>query len=141
MQVRSAARIFGIIYLIVGIIGFIPGISPHAPPDAPPLTLTAFYNFVLTLFAVNWLHSVVHLAVGLWGIAAAGSLMGSRSFFRTVAVVFAALFILGMIPATNTLFGLVPLYGYDAGLHLLTVIVAAYFGWGAATRDEAVVAP
>lgn len=141
MQVRSAARIFGIIYLLVGILGFIPGISPPAPAGAPPLALSAFYNYVLTLFAVNWLHSVVHLGIGLWGIAAAGSLLGSRSFFRTVAVIFGLLFILGIIPATNTVFGLVPLFGLDAGLHLVTALVAAYFGWGAAARDEVVVTP
>lgn len=136
-MVQTAARILGIIYVIVGIIGFIPGISPHAPADAPPLTITGEYNYVLGLFAVNWLHSLVHLAVGLWGIAVASSFANSRMFFQSIAVIFAILFILGVIPATNTVFGLVPLFGADAWLHLGTVIIAAYFGWGATSASDA----
>jgi hypothetical protein len=137
MQSRTAARVLGIIYVIVGIIGFIPGISQPAPPDAPHLALAQGYAYVLGLFAVNWLHDLVHIAIGLWGLVAAGSLAASRTFFRTLAVVFAVLFLIGVIPSLNTVFGIVPLFGWDAWLHLLTAIVGVYFGWGAAQEAVA----
>jgi hypothetical protein len=37
--------------------------------------------------------------------------------------------ILGLIPATNTMFGLVPIYGNDVWLHAGTALIAAYFGF------------
>ncbi len=137
-MVQTAARIFGIIYLIVGIIGFIPGISPPVSAGAPPLILSGEYNNVIGLFSTNWLHDVVHILVGLGGLAVAGSFANARSYWKSIAVIFAILFVLGIIPATNTVFGLVPLFGADVWLHLLTVIVAAYFGWGAASTSEAI---
>ncbi len=137
-MVQTAARIFGIIYLIVGIIGFIPGISPPVGAGAPPLILSGFYDNVIGLFTTNWLHDAVHILVGIGGIAAAASFAKSRTYWQSIAVIFAILFILGIIPATNTVFGLVPLFGADVWLHLLTVIVAAYFGWGAASANEVV---
>ncbi|HEY8312555.1 MAG TPA: DUF4383 domain-containing protein [Candidatus Baltobacteraceae bacterium] len=135
MQVRLAARIFGIIYIIVGILGFVPGISPPHPAGSPPLVLGQFYNDELGIFTVNWLHSVVHILIGIWGLAAAGTFVSGRNFFKAQTWIFAILFILGIIPATNTVFGLVPLFGWDLGLHLITVIVAAYFGYGAVANE------
>lgn len=140
-MVSSAARILGIVYIIVGIAGFIPGISPPVPPDvaaAHPLAVASGYNNVLGLFTVNVIHDLVHIVVGIWGVVAAATFLGSRSFFRTIAVVFGLLFLLGLIPATSTLFGLAPLFGPDAFLHLLTAVVAAYFGWGAAAGENRV---
>ncbi|HEY8298026.1 MAG TPA: DUF4383 domain-containing protein [Candidatus Baltobacteraceae bacterium] len=138
MQIRLAARIFGIIYIIVGIVGFIPGISPPVPADYPHLALGQFYNNELGVFTVNWLHSIVHIVIGIWALGAAGSVMAGKSFFRANGWIFVVLFILGIIPATNTVFGLVPLFGWDAGLHLITAIVAFYFGYSAAATENTV---
>lgn len=139
MQTRTAARVLGVVYIVVGILGLVPGISPPAPAGAPQLAVGTAYNYVLGLFAVNVLHDLVHVAVGAWALFAAGSAAAARNFWRAIAVVFTLLFVLGLIPATQTLFGLTPLFGYDAWLHLLTAIVAFYFGWGAAA-EEAVAA-
>ena len=46
-----------------------------------------------------------------------------------MAVVFALLTIMGLIPDMNTTLGLIPLFGADVALHALTTLVAAYFGW------------
>jgi len=46
-----------------------------------------------------------------------------------VAVAYGLLVILGLLPATNTLFGLIPVYGNDVWLHLVLGVVAAYFGF------------
>jgi hypothetical protein len=37
--------------------------------------------------------------------------------------------VLGLIPATSTTFGLVPIYGNDVWLHAGLAVVAAYFGF------------
>jgi hypothetical protein len=127
MNIRTAARLYGIVFLIVGLAGFIPGITP--PHQHPGLTVTAASGNELGLFPVNVLHNLVHIAFGVWGIVAAGSFAAARVYFRTVAVVYALLTVLGLIPATNTTFGLVPIYGHDVWLHALLAVVAAYFGF------------
>jgi phage shock protein PspC (stress-responsive transcriptional regulator) len=71
-------------------------------------------------------------------LVAARSFDASRTYARVVAIVYVLLTILGLIPATNTAFGLVPIYGHDVWLHALLAAVAAYFGF--AYRETAAVA-
>ncbi len=127
MNTQLFARIYGIVFLIVGIGGFIPGLTQ--PHEHPGLIVNGSSGLELGLFPVNVLHNAVHILFGVWGLVAAGSLAGARLFARGVAVIYALLTVLGLIPATNTAFGLVPIYGHDVWLHGLLAVVAAYFGF------------
>ncbi|ACO46013.1 DUF4383 domain-containing protein [Deinococcus deserti] len=134
-MVRTFARAAGIIYLLVGLLGFIPTfLSPYAGPD---LAVDSMQGRLLGLFPVNLMHNLVHIAIGLWGLSAARSLGASVGFARGLAVLYTLLAIMGLIPGLKTMFGLAPLHGNDVWLHAATALVAAYFGWGA-TRDTAV---
>jgi len=133
-MVRKFALIFGIIYVIAGIAGFIPALNPHHA-DMPPIAVDSFYGRALGLFPVNILHNLVHLAIGVWGILGSRSVGGARFFGRGLAIFYGLLAILGLIPATNTMFGLVPLYGNDVWLHAGTALIAAYFGFVARDAD------
>jgi Domain of unknown function (DUF4383) len=127
MRTQTFARIYGIVFLVVGVGGFIPGITQ--PHDHPGLTVQAASGMELWLFPVNVLHNLVHLGFGAWGLFAARTLTAARTYARVVAIAYAVLTILGLIPATNTTFGLVPIYGHDVWLHGLLALVAAYFGF------------
>ncbi|MDP8950688.1 MAG: DUF4383 domain-containing protein [Actinomycetota bacterium] len=122
------AQIFGGVYVLVGIIGFIP---PLVVGDTPaPLGVPALSGFLIGLFAINWLHSVAHLAIGAAGLASYRSEAAARTYALALGVVYLLLFVLGLIPGLNTVFGLLPLYGAaDVLLHLLTALIAfgAYF--------------
>jgi hypothetical protein len=126
VNTRMFARVFGIIFLVVGIGGFIPGLTQ--PHDHPNLAVEAASGMELGLFPVNVLHNLVHIAFGIWGLIAARSMSAARGYAQVVAIAYAVLTILGLIPATNTTFGLVPIYGHDIWLHALLAGVAAYFG-------------
>lgn len=132
MNTRTFALIFGIVFLAVGILGFVPGLV-HPPGGAHEVNVTQNYGDLLGLFPVNVLHNIVHILFGLWGLAAYRSLSGARTYARSVAVIYAVLTVMGFIPALNTTFGFIPLYGNDIWLHALLAAVAAYFGW--AHRD------
>jgi hypothetical protein len=125
---RKFALLFGIVFLAIGVLGFVPGMT-HAPMGPHNVTMTQNYGDLLGLFPVNMLHDVVHILFGIWGLLAFRSLGGSLTYFRSVAVVYAVLAVLGLIPAFDTTFGLIPIYGNDVWLHALLAIVAAYFGW------------
>ena len=130
MAIRYFAIAAGVVYALVGLLGFVPGINVEGPPNAPPVTVSSFYGHLLGLFPVNLVHNLVHLAIGAWGIFAyTKGIPSSRAFARGLAIVYAVLAVMGFIPGFNTLFGLVPLYGHDVWLHGLTAVIAAYFGW------------
>jgi len=136
MAIRYFALIFGLVYGLVGILGFFPGVTTSPPADAPPLAVDMAYGYVFGLFPVNVLHNLVHLAIGLWGVVSFPRLDASRFYARAVTVIFAVLAVLGIIPGLNTMFGLTPLFGHDIWLHVLTTVVAGYFGFVARPSGE-----
>ncbi|MES2889579.1 MAG: DUF4383 domain-containing protein [Pseudomonadota bacterium] len=126
---RRFALIFGIVFLLVGIAGFIPGVTtPHTHPD---VQMTPGLGLVLGLFPVNVLHNIVHLAFGVWGLVASRSDSGGSVYAKAVAIIYALLTVMGLLPFANlhTTFGLIPLYGHDVWLHAGLAVVAAYFGF------------
>lgn len=129
MNIRTFSLAIGIIYLIVGILGFFPALMSAPPANAP--AMQAPYGFLFGMFPINTLHNIVHLAIGAWGVLAYKDPDDALLYTRSLAVLYAALGVLGMIPAVNmnTLFGLVPLFGHDVWLHLATAAAAAYFGF------------
>ena len=127
MSVRTFAIVFGVVFLLAGVSGFIPGLSPeHAHPG---MVVTSDSRLAVGLFPVNVLHDLVHLAFGVWGVLAARSVGGSLVYAKGVAVIYALLAVLGLFPVTNIVFGLVPIYGNDIWLHAALAIVACYFGF------------
>ena len=130
MNTATMAMVFGVVFLLAGIAGFF---AAPPPPDAPPLQIEHGHGLALGLFPVNTLHNLVHILFGVLGIAASrGAMMAARQYFQVVAVSYALLVLLGLIPATQTLFGLTPLWGNDVWLHALLAVAAAYFGFAGA---------
>jgi hypothetical protein len=129
MSTRTFALVFGIVFLLAGASGFVPGLLHPVPADAPPLSVATGYGLILGLLPVNLLHNLVHLLFGILGIVAFAGVFAPRVYAQIVAVAYGLLVVLGLIPATNTLFGLVPIYGNDVWLHLVLGVVAAYFGF------------
>ena len=143
MNLRTMARIFGVVFLAFGILGFVPGITQmhdtlHGGADDayPPLRVGGpGHGMLLGLFHVNVLHNIVHAAFGVWGLVAAGTFGASRAYFRRVGIIYLVLALLGLIPATNTTFGLVPIHGADVGLHIVLSLAGLYLGFAAKARD------
>ena len=132
MSVRAFALVFGIVFLLVGICGFIPAfLRQPAGHEDHALTVTAFEGYLFGLFHVNVLHSLVHVLFGVIGLAASRRFDSARLYARIVAIAYGILAVLGLIPGVNTLFGLVPLHGHDVWLHAVLAAAAAYFGWAA----------
>ena len=129
MKTSTFALVIGIAYLGAGILGLIPAALVPPPIDAPPTNFTLLYGYLLGLFPVNLLHSLVHIVIGAWGISAWSGRSSSISFARGLAILYGALAVLGMFPLLNTAMGMIPIHGNDVWLHGITAVVAAYFGW------------
>jgi hypothetical protein len=128
MSTRLFALILGVVFVVAGLAGFIPQLVPD--------------GLLLGLFPVNAPHNIVHLAFGVWGVSAYfGS--GARLFAQATAIIYGVVTILGLIPATHDVFGLMPVHGNDIWLHAVIAVVAAYFGFRSevAARDATIAEP
>jgi uncharacterized protein DUF4383 len=129
MKTSTFALIAGIVYLALGLIGLVPVTLIPPPVDAPPTHFALLYGYLLGLFPVNILHTVMKIAIGACGLLAWSSRMSSVSYARALAWIFGVLAVMGMLPMLNTVFGLMPLHGHDIWLHAITALGAAYVGW------------
>ena len=130
-MVKRVAMIFGVVFLLVGILGFtVPGgMAMGDAATAPKL---------LGLFPVNMLHNVVHLLFGLWGLAAARSYSGAQSFCKIGGIIYLVLAVLGLVSPTT--FGLIPIGGNDIWLHAVIGVVLAGVGFTAPAAAPAAAA-
>jgi hypothetical protein len=119
-MVKTAALVFGIVFLLIGVLGFFTtgGMSMEADPATAPR--------LLGLFPINALHNAVHAGFGIWGLLAARGWSGATSYLRIGGVVYLVLAVLGVVSPSG--FGLVPIGGNDIWLHV--VLGAAMAGIG-----------
>lgn len=134
MTTKNFVLVAGLLYLLVGLLGFFPGLVAPPSADTPHIRVDTGYGYLFGLFPINIVHNLVHLGVGLWGISAYRSMSKSLSFARGLAIFYGALTVMGLIPGLNTTFGLIPIFGHDIWLHAISAAAAAYFGFG---RSEA----
>jgi hypothetical protein len=134
MITRRFALLLGVVFVIVGILGFVPGVnSMHGDNHGGKLIVTGpGHGDLLGLFHVNLLHNLVHILFGVGGIVAARTFPAARGYARFVAVAYALLAVLGLIQTGNVwnTFGLIPISGYDVWLHALIAAAAAFVGFG-----------
>lgn len=135
MTERYCALIVGMLFLILGLAGFIPALvtlpgtdASYVPFDASPSAYAKGFGYVFGLFPTNFLHNLVRCAVGVWGIASYNSYSSSRLFNRAFAVSYALIAIMGLLPITNTTFGLMPIFGNNIWLNALAATATAYYG-------------
>jgi hypothetical protein len=117
----------GVVYVLVGVLGFIPGIT--VPNAAAP-----GQGLLLGIFAVNTIHNLAHLALGAALIWAATTRDNVRMVNKGLAVVFAILVVGSLIAPIVEGVAINP---PDTGLHLLSLIVTAGVGFMAAPRERA----
>ncbi|HBB35969.1 MAG TPA: DUF4383 domain-containing protein [Cyanobacteria bacterium UBA8803] len=149
MKERNIALTIGIIFLVLGIAGFIPalvslppaGASPNVPLDAPSVTYDTTYGYLFGMFPTNLLHNIVHAAVGLLGIAAYTTQNSSRLYLRVFAIAYVLIAIMGLLPFTNTTFGLMPIFGNNVWFNALTAAIAGYYGFFGSTPATDMQAP
>lgn len=115
--IQSAALVVGIVFLVVGIAGFIPGLTS----DYADLGMAGHHSsaMLLGLFQVSVLHNVVHLLFGVAGILAARRWSASRSYLIGGGVVYLVLWLYGLFVEKTSAANFVPLNRADDWLHLL----------------------
>ena len=128
---QRLSQIFGIVFVIVGLAGFLVtgGNMDASMATAPKL---------LGMFPINALHNAVHLLFGAWGILGARTFGGAKNYLFGAGVIYLVLAICGVVAPTG--FGLVPIGGADVGLHAILGVALLGAGLGTARGAEAAAA-
>ncbi|GII03651.1 DUF4383 domain-containing protein [Planobispora takensis] len=115
--VQLAALIVGVVFLLVGILGFIPGITTNV--DQLEFAGHQSDAMLLGIFEVSILHNIVHLLFGVAGVALARTWSGARSYLIGGGVVYLLLWLYGMVVGHDTAANFVPVNNADNWLHLV----------------------
>lgn len=124
MDIKRWTNLLGVLFLVLGVLGFVPGLNVRPGPMDP---MNA--GLLFGLFPVNGILCLVHIGFGIWALASARHIEAARTFNAGTAIVYGILAICGLIPGVRTMFGLMPLWGHDVWLHGLIALACAYYAW------------
>jgi hypothetical protein len=134
---RRAAAVVGAVFVLVGILGFIPGITTNYGA----MTFAGHESgaMLLGIFEVSILHNLVHLLFGIVGLILARTAAGARGFLIGGGAVYLVLWLYGMFIDQNSAANFVPVNTADNWLHLLLGV--GMIGLGVALGRRVTAAP
>lgn len=124
--VQQAALLVGVVFLLVGILGFIPGVTTDY--DAMEFASHESGAELLGVFQVSILHNLVHLAFGAAGLLLSRTAPGARSFLLVGGAVYLVLWVYGLIVDHHSDANFVPLNTADDWLHFVLGIAMIALG-------------
>ena len=114
---QKAALAVGVVFLAVGVLGFIPGVTSNYSD----LMFATHHSDakLLGIFQVSILHNIVHLLFGVAGILLARSFSGARNYLIIGGVIYLVLFLYGLLIGQESAANFVPVNTADDILHLI----------------------
>lgn len=124
--IKKLAYLFGVVFLLVGILGFVPALAPMHSDGM---------HYLLGLFMVGGIHNAIHLLSGVAALAlGAYSEKTARLYFLGFGAVYALVTVVGFIQK-DTVLGIFHVNLADNFLHL--VLAVAILGIGLAVKPAA----
>lgn len=120
MTLKNLSMVFGIVFLAIGILGFVPGITNDQ-------------DLLLGLFQVSALHNIIHILSGLAAVIAAKSDEHAKLYFLVFGAVYTVVALAGWVQG-DTVLGLIDVNTADNWLY--TVLAAAILGTGLALKPK-----
>ncbi|SFW65007.1 DUF4383 domain-containing protein [Amycolatopsis australiensis] len=137
--VQIAAVVVSAVFLLVGVLGFIPGVTTHY--DQLSFAGHDSMAMLLGLFMVSVLHNIVHLLFGIVGLAAARTARGARLFLIIGGAVYLVLWLYGLLIDHGSDANFVPVNTADNWLHLVLGVGMIALGLLAARAGRHVSGP
>ena len=123
---RLVTGAVGLAFLIVGILGFVPGVTTNYDE----LTFAGHHSgaMLLGVFEVSVLHNLVHVAFGIVGLALASRPRPAALYLVVGGLVYAVLWIYGLVIDHESGANFVPLNDADNWLHLALAVLMVTLG-------------
>lgn len=116
MSTVRIAQWFGTLFLVAGVLGFVPAAAPD--------------NHLFGLFHVNTVHNAIHIFSGLIALGCAKAGPGAaRTYFQVFGIVYGLVAVLGLVVGDGYLLGLVANNHHDVWLHFLIAAISLYVGF------------
>jgi hypothetical protein len=126
-MLKKAALVFGIVFVVIGIGGFLPFLVTKD---------SAGMDLLLGLFMVSALHNVIHLVSGVAALASSATEKYARLYFQVFGVVYALVTVIGFVQG-DTVLGLIDVNMADNLLHLVIALASLYLGFGMKSTERA----
>ena len=114
---KSAAVSVGAVFLLVGILGFVPGVTSNY--DTLTFASHESEAELLGIFQVSILHNLVHVLFGVAGLAAARQVRHVVPYLVGGGVIYLALTVYGVLIDHDSAANFVPVNSADNWLHLV----------------------
>lgn len=116
LAVQGAAILVGSLFLLAGVLGFVPGVTSHL--DSLQMAGPQSEAELFGIFETSILHNLIHIVVGLLGLAMATTFRRSRAYLLVGGVVYLALWVYGLLIDTQSPANFLPVNSADNWLHL-----------------------
>ncbi|MGW7056146.1 DUF4383 domain-containing protein [Streptomyces sp. NPDC054887] len=115
--VQQAALLVGAVFLLVGVLGFIPGITT----DYDTMKFAEHHSEakLLGVFQVSILHNIVHLLFGIAGVAMARAASTARTYLIGGGLIYLVLWLYGLFIDHDSSANFVPVNSADNWLHFV----------------------
>ena len=121
---KTLGMFFGIVFLAIGILGFVPGITKD--------------EMLLGIFHVNAVHSVVHIVSGaIFLFASMAGAGAARLWFQLFGVIYALVAVLGFMNGDKPILGLISSSTNNTWLHVVLAVVMLAIGFGTSKQAAA----
>lgn len=116
-RMQLASQVVGAVFLLVGILGFIPGITTNYAS----LGFAGYMSeaMLLGVFQVSILHNIVHMLFGVAGILMGRTAMQAKNFLLYGGIIYLVLWVYGLLIGHETPANFVPVNTADNWLHFL----------------------
>ncbi|GGN95688.1 DUF4383 domain-containing protein [Nocardia rhizosphaerihabitans] len=113
--IQLAALAVGAVFLLVGVLGFIPGVTT----DYSSLEWAGHHSQaqLFGIFTVSVLHNIVHLIFGVAGLLAAAGAAQSRLYLIGGGLIYLVLWVYGLVIDLDSDANFVPVNTADNWLH------------------------
>jgi hypothetical protein len=124
--IQKFALVMGVVFLAVGILGFIPGVTTNYGT----MQFASHHSdaALLGIFQVSILHNIVHLLFGVLGLVASRTAAASRQYLVIGGIVYLLLFIYGLVVPHDSAANFVPVNSADNVLHIALAAVMIVAG-------------
>lgn len=126
---KKLATWFGVVFLLLGVLGFVPGITND--------------EMLLGIFHVDAIHNIIHIIFGLlaFWMSMSGE-MGAKNYFKVVGVVYGLIAVLGFFQGdSDMLLGIFNNNMADTWLHVVIALIALYVGFAGGSSTDSTPMP
>lgn len=127
-MLKTVAKIFGVVLIMIGILGFVPAFTPN--------------NHLFGVFHVDTLHNFIHLGSGITALLAGFiSVRAARLYFQIFGVIYALVALLGLVYMDNDILGILANNMADVLLHIVIAGSALALGFSSFGQKTNIATP